>query len=151
MAASYVQLVEPKDGGNELFQEKFVATLPNKQRCFLKTNKDIWLGYQCDVVMSRLRGSIIQKAGKTGENLSDDICMTHEIPWQNAWLSFKNQVLQLQMRSTKHSSKDSSGHKSRANATQSQPWSLGTNFKDCSSKSKAKLRVLAELETVLGK
>ena len=94
---------------------------------------------------------MIQKVECTGDNISDNMCMIHEIPWQNAWLSFENQVLQLQMESMNQSSKVLSGHESRVNATQSQPWSVGTNFRDCQSKSKkAKLCVHAELETVSG-
>ena len=54
-----VRLIQPKDGGEEWFQGVFSATLSNKQKCLLKTNKDIWLGRQCDVDMSRLRDVIM--------------------------------------------------------------------------------------------
>ena len=95
----------------------------------------------------------MEKAKNTGleDNLWTDLCMTHEMPWQKAWLLFENEVLQLQMASINQSSKVSSGHKSRVNATQHQPWSVGTNFRDRQSKSRAKIRVLAELEMVSGK
>jgi len=99
-----VRLIKPKVG-EEWFQGIFKATLPNKQKCYLKTNKDIWVGRQCNVVMSRLRGTMMEKAKNTGleDNLRTDLCMTHEMPWQKAWLLFENEVLQLQMASINQS------------------------------------------------
>ena len=60
-----VVLVQPKYG-EEWYQGVFLTTLSTKQRCFLKTSKDIWLGRQCDVVMSKLREKIVQKAEEAG-------------------------------------------------------------------------------------
>ena len=72
------------------YQGVFSTTLSTKQRCFLKTSKDIWLGRQCGVVMSKLREKIVQKAEEAVLDmhlLELNVCMTHAIPWDKVWLS----------------------------------------------------------------
>jgi hypothetical protein len=104
LTISFVRPVQPKDGDKEWFQGLFTSTLHNKQRCLLETNKDIWVCHQSDVAMPILWGSMINKAKDTWleNNILTNLSMPHKIPWQNAWWSFKNQVLKLQSESMKY-------------------------------------------------
>ena len=129
---SSVVLVQQKDV-EEWHQGVFLTTLSTKKICFLKTSKYIWLGFQCDVVMSKLREKNVQKLEESGldmQILESDVCMTHAIPWEKVWLSFEYQVLQQEMRAMKFSTSTSLGHKSKASANKEKDWSMGTEFND---------------------
>ena len=73
------------------------------------------------------------------------------MPWEKAWVSFENQVLQLQMEQLKLSSAASLGHKSKVNAHLEKKWTAGEDYKDSNSKSRAKSRLISQLELVSGK
>ena len=55
------------------------------------------------------------------------------------------------MEAMKRSSGTSFGHKLKADATKENEWSVGEDFKDPSSKYKAKMRVITELEKITSK
>ena len=72
------------------------------------------------------------------------------MPWEKAWISFKNKVLQNQMERLKLSSDALLGHKSKAEATFEKKWTAGDDYKDTKSKSRANICLLSELEFVSG-
>ena len=153
-----IKAVSPKlicrTNEEDWWQGIFSTTLPNKQRVTLRTTKDIWEGKQVDVVMLQLRDKITNKAREQGldlELIQNDLCMTHTVPWEKAWLSFECQVLQEQLTMNKFSSAASLGHKSKEEAKKNKDWSVGTDYINSSLKHKAKSRVLSELEIVTGK
>ena len=148
-----ITLVTPKEGGEEWHQAMFSVTL-EKKRILLKTNKEMWLQQQPEIIMSKLRQKIIDRVTELEMDtkaMSSDILMSSSLPWEKAWLSFQNQVLQQQMEAMKRSSATSLGHKSKADAAKEKKWSVGEDFKDPRNKYKAKMRVITELEKVTGK
>ena len=145
---SSVTLVTPKDDRKEWYQALFVVTL-EKKRILLKTNKEMWLQQQPEIIMSKLRQKIIDRVTELEmdtEAMSSDILMSSSLPWEKAWLSFQNQVLQQQMEAMKLSLAASLRHKSKADATKEKKWSVAEDFKDPSAKYKSKLRLITELK-----
>ena len=114
----------------------FSVTL-EKKRVFLKTNKEMWLSRDCEMAMINMQQKIKQRATQLQidlDALSTDVLMSSRLPWEKAWVSFENQVLQLEMEQLKLSLAALLGHKSKTDV-----------FKDPSPKYKAKLRVISEL------
>ena len=104
--------------------------------------------------MEKMRKSILDKGRKIGVDtkaLSEEVLMTETLPWEKAWQSFQEQVIDSQTGALKRSSAAALGHKLKVTGTKEKKWSLGEDFKDRFLKSKAKLRVLSELELVTGK
>ena len=77
--------------------------------------------------------------------LLSDITMLSDLPFQKAWLSFEDQVLQLELEAIKSSANISKGHKSRVQTTKDKPWFSGEDLQNRQLKHLAKERVLAEL------
>ena len=92
-----------------------------------------------------------RKIGVDPKALSEEVLMTQVLPWEKAWRSFQDQVIDLQTGALKRSSAAALGHKSKATANKEREWLLGEDFKDRNLKLKAKLCVLSKLEFVTGK
>ena len=140
--------VTPKYGGEEWHQAMFYVML-EKKRVLLKTNKDMWLSRECEMAMTNMQQKIMHQATKLKidlDALSSDILMSSSMPWEKAWVSFENQVLQLQMEQLKLSSAASLGHKSKVDAHLEKKWTAGEDYKDRNSKSRSKYCLISELE-----
>ena len=72
--------------------------------------------------------------------------MVNPVPWEKAWLSFECQVYQKLLIKDGLSGAAYRGHETKDDAKRSNDWSLGTDFSGKNTKSKAKLRVLSQLE-----
>merc|ERR1712194_872984 len=130
---------------DEWFQGIFSVTLFfRKNPCLLKTNSEMWLGQQSEVVMMRLREKILEIAEESEQDLdavSSELCMTHGLPWEKAWLMFRCRVLEHQLESTKASLAASFRHKVKVDAMREKGWSTGSDFSNRNLKAKAKHRV----------
>ena len=149
-APEYMQSAE----GEGWWRAIFSTTLPNKHRVSFKTMKEIWVGKQVEVVMRGLREriSIAAKAqGLDVDELRKDLCMVNILPWEKAWLSFENQVNKKLLEKGGFSERASRAHETKAEAKRSKDWSVGTDYSSFSAKSKAKSRLLSELEIVCEK
>ena len=96
------------------------------------------------MVMSRMRQTIKRKSMQPKIDLdfmSEEVLMSDSM----------NDVVKLQMELLKFSSAASLGHKSKTEATLEKKWTTGDDYKDSNSKSRAKARLLSELELVSGK
>ena len=70
-----ITLVTPKDGEEEWYQVMFSVTL-KKNRIRLKTNKEMWLRQQPEIIMTKLRQRII---GRVTELKMDTEAMSADI------------------------------------------------------------------------
>ena len=148
-----VKLITPKDGGEAWYQAMFSVMLEKKKVQF-KTNKEIWLSRECEMVMNRMQQTIKRQAMLLQidlDSLSEDVLMSSSMPWEKAWVSFENDVLKLQMKQLELSSAASLGHKSKAETTLEKRWTIGEDYKGRQSKFRAKSRLITELELVSSK
>ena len=70
---------------------------------------------------------------------------------KKAWLSFENQVHKKLLEKGGFSQRASRAQQTKAEAKRSKDWSVGTDHSNWSAKSRAKSRILSELETVCEK
>ena len=76
------------------------------------------------MITANLRQKILEKAAEAGVDKSkvdNDIAMLSDLPFEKAYLSFENQVLQQQLEAMKSSNTAISRHKSKAQATKDTP------------------------------
>ena len=125
-----------------------------KERILLKSNSEMWHGKQSEEIMKKMRIGILDKGRKIGVDtkaLSEEVLMTETLPWEKAWQVFQDQVIRSQTATLKRSSAVALGQKLKATETKEKKWLVGEDFKHKNLKSKAKLRVISELEIVTGK
>ena len=91
-----------------------------KERVQLKSNSEMWHGKQSEVLTEKMRKSILDKGRKIGVDtkaLSEEVLMTETLPWEKAWQSFQEQVIDSQTGALKWLSAAALGHKLKVTAT----------------------------------